>query len=68
MKTDPCFPIPRSRGLSYSPGCRIAPCSRFLSCGRLLREALADGQKFFPVGHYLFQVALIRLPQEDLLG
>ena len=28
----------------------------------------ADGQKFFPVGHYLFPVALIRLPQVDLLG
>ena len=27
-----------------------------------------DGQKFFPVGHYLFPVALIRLPQVDLLG
>ena len=28
----------------------------------------ADGQKFFPVGHDLFPVALIRLPQVDLLG
>ena len=27
-----------------------------------------DGQKFFPVGHDLFAVALVRLPQVELLG
>lgn len=31
-------------------------------------EPGADGKKFFPVGHDLFAVALVRLPQVELLG